>query len=82
MAFNLRGPELLILFLFVAIIVGVIFFIVWLVKMSSRPSIPPAATGTPTSQPPGWYPVPDGSGRVDWWDGDKWAPRSGPGDQP
>jgi hypothetical protein len=82
MPFNLRGPELLILFLFVATIVGVIFFIVWLVKMASRPSIPPAATGTPTSQPPGWYPVPDGSGRVDWWDGDKWVPRSGPGDQP
>ena len=74
MPFNLRGPELLILFLFIAVIVGVVVLVVWLVKMASRPSTPPAATGAPTSRPPGWYPVPDGSGRVNWWDGEKWAP--------
>jgi hypothetical protein len=79
MPFNLRGPELLILFFFLAVAVGVVVLIVWLVKMASRPSAPPAA---PAAQPPGWYPVPDGSGRVDWWDGEKWAPRDGPGAQP
>ena len=69
MPFNLRGPELLILLFFVAVVVGVVLLIVWLVKAASRPSVPPRTTGP---QPPGWYPVPDGTGRVAWWDGTKW----------
>lgn len=81
MPFNLRGPELLVLFFFVAIIVGVILLIVFLVKAASRPSAPPATTIAP--QPPGWYPVPDGSGRVAWWDGSQWdesmTPPNAPG---
>ena len=70
MPFNLRGPELLVLLFLVAIIAGVVWLIVWLVRTASKPSsAPPVATGP---QPPGWYPVPDGTGRVAWWDGSKW----------
>lgn len=69
MPFNLRGPELLILLLLVAVVVGVALLVVWLVRVVSRPSAPPR---TIVPQPPGWYPVPDGSGRVAWWDGTKW----------
>jgi hypothetical protein len=69
MPFNLRGPELLVLLFLVAVVVGVVILIVWLVRVASRPSSRPQPTGP---QPPGWYPVPDGTGRVAWWNGTHW----------
>lgn len=72
MPFNLRGPELLVLLLFVAVIVGVGLLIVWLVKAASKPT--GVQTVTPDApRPAGWYPLTDGSGRVAWWDGHKWT---------
>jgi len=72
MPFNLRGPELLILFLLVALIVGVVLLIIWVVKAASKSSgVQTVAPGTP--RPPGWYPLTDGSGRVAWWDGQTWS---------
>ncbi len=79
MPFNLRGPELLILLFLVAVAVGVVWLIVWLVKMASKPSTTPAASGP---RPAGWYPVPDGSGRVAWWDGSKWDENTAPPSPP
>jgi hypothetical protein len=70
MPFNLRGPELLILLFLIAAVVGVVWLIVILVKAASRPTATPADPSAP--RPPGWYPVPDGSGRVAWWEGSKW----------
>lgn len=29
---------------------------------------------TPNTPKAGWYPDPDGEGRIQWWDGDKWTP--------
>lgn len=69
MPFNLRGPELLILLLLIAVVVGFVLLVVWVVKVASRPATPPVAGGP---RPAGWYPVPDGSGRVAWWNGEKW----------
>ena len=77
MPFNLRGPELLVLLFLIAIIVGVVLLIVWLVKVASRSSTP-ASTTPAASRPAGWYPVPDGSGRVAWWDGEKWIDQPPP----
>lgn len=37
MPFNLRGPEILILLGLIAPVVGVVFLILWLVKMASKP---------------------------------------------
>lgn len=77
MPFNLRGPELIILLFLVAVVVGVVLLIVWLVKAASKPSAAPVAA-TDAPRPAGWYPVPDGSGRVAWWDGEKWADQQPP----
>ena len=77
MPFNLRGPELLVLLFLIAIIVGVVLLIVWLVKVASRSSTP-SAIAPDASRPAGWYPVPDGSGRVAWWDGEQWADQPSP----
>ena len=70
MPFNLRGPELLVLLFLVAVVAGAVLLIVWLVKAASRTSPQPAASADAPG-PAGWYPVPDGSGRVAWWDGEK-----------
>lgn len=79
MPLNLRGPEFLVLLLLVAVLAGVLLLVVWAVKAASRPSSGPVATND-APRPAGWYPVPDGSGRVAWWDGDKWAdPQPPPG---
>lgn len=81
MPFNLRGPELLVLLFLIAIVVGVVLLIVWLVKIASRPSTPTATTSdSPRSA--GWYPVPDGSGRVAWWDGHAWVEQPPPTPNP
>lgn len=77
MPFNLRGPELLVLLLIVAVVAGVVVLILWLVKAASKPSAAPVASPD-AARPAGWYPVPDGSGRVAWWDGDKWADQQPP----
>lgn len=69
MPFNLRGPEILILLFVLLVIVGVIVLVIFLIKALSRPSAPSPTT---TARPPGWYPVPVGTGRVAWWDGQKW----------
>lgn len=77
MPFNLRGPELIILLFLVAVVVGVVLLIVWLVKAAAKPSAAPVAAAD-APRPAGWYPVPDGSGRVAWWDGEKWADQQPP----
>ena len=81
MPFNLRGPELLVLLFLVAIVVGVVLLIVWLVKIASRPSTPTVTTSD-SPRPAGWYPVPDGSGRVAWWDGQTWVEQHPPTPNP
>ena len=65
MPFNLRGPELLVLLLLVSLVAGAALLIVWLVKTVSKPPLTPAVPRD-TERPAGWYPVPDGSGRVAW----------------
>ena len=77
MPFNLRGPELLVLLFLVAVIAGVVLLIMWLVKAASRPSSQPVDSAD-SPRPAGWYPVPGGSGRVAWWDGNKWADHQPP----
>ena len=77
MPFNLRGPELLVLLFLVAVVAGVVLLIMWLVKAASRLSPQPVASAD-APRPAGWYPVPDGSGRVAWWDGEKWVDRPPP----
>jgi hypothetical protein len=77
MPFNLRGPELVVLLVLVAVVAGVVLLVVFLVKAgTSRPQ--QGAAAVPQSSPPGWYPLPDGSGRVAWWDGEKWVDAPSP----
>jgi len=71
MPFNLRGPELLILLFLLLIVAAIVLVVVFVVKAVNKPS--PTGNVPSPSRPPGWYPVPDGSGRVAWWDGEKWA---------
>ena len=78
MPFNLRGPELIILLFLVAVVVGVVLLIRWVVKSASSSATPQQQSTPGAPQPAGWYPVPDGSGRVAWWDGEKWADQQPP----
>ena len=63
------------------VIIGVLALVVTLVIVAivvfvQRSSSKPAQAPPPMS--PGWYPVPDGSGRMGWWDGEKWTDQGPP----
>ncbi len=67
---DIFGSLVILTLLFVLLVIIVIVVVVTLViRARRRRSAPPPA---PTGRPPGWYPVPDGSGRVARWDGQKW----------
>lgn len=71
MPFNLRGPELLVLFLLLLVVVCIVVVVIFAVKAATKSS--PTVVPPTVPQSPGWYPVPDGSGRVAWWDGVEWT---------
>lgn len=68
---NLRPWELLLILVVIAFVAGVIALIVFVIRLATKPSAQATAQGS-AARPPGWYPVPDGSGRVAWWDGEAW----------
>lgn len=56
--------------LLIAVIIGVVLLTILVIKALRRRPTPPIQRSAPLAT--GWYPVPDGSGRVAWWDGSKW----------
>lgn len=77
---NLRPWELLLILLVIALVAGVIALIVIIIRLATKSSAQ-ATSQSDTPRPPGWYPVPDGSGRVAWWNGDAWDDSVTPPDQ-
>lgn len=51
------------------VVLAVVIAVIVLVRRTSPKAVPLE----PASLPPGWYPVPDGTGRVAWWDGKQWT---------